>query len=163
MPEKLQIIILVEIKSFTKEFQLLTTLPRMVSTGNLGVLGDQNTPNRSRSCTHCVQIPLFSLKQKHEESTQASDVTHASESITGILLRPRFHQVWQEWTAGHIPCQPEQTVVPPEVLADSNELDGLHTEWGLVFYNPSGSVDSACQTYLWTLFHSCSFNYVFGG
>lgn len=34
----------------------------------------------------------FPLKQKHQESTQASDVTLASKTITGILPQPRFHQ-----------------------------------------------------------------------
>lgn len=121
MIEKIQIIISLENNSFTKFYQRNSNYwPHCVqvlgwtcgwltsgdqgwnqsiqehwtSAGNLGVLRDQNTPHRSRSCTqNCVQIPHFPLKQINKELTQASDVTHASETITGTLPRPRFHQV----------------------------------------------------------------------
>lgn len=61
-------------------------------------------------------------------STQVSDVTQASETITGNPPAASISSTWQERTGGRVPRQPEQTVMPPEVLADSNELDGRHTQ-----------------------------------
>lgn len=119
MTQKLQIIISLENKSFSKIYQRnsnnwphclqvlgwtwLTSGDQgwnqsmevhWTSAGHLGVVRDQNTPHRSRGCTqNCVQIPHFPLKQIHKESTQASDIPHASETVTGILPWPWFHQV----------------------------------------------------------------------